>query len=43
MHWSKIWFITLREEHRLRTIKNRMLRRLFGFKRAVVKEAGVNS
>jgi hypothetical protein len=35
MHWSKTWFITLREEYRL--IKNRMLKRLFVFKRAGVR------
>jgi hypothetical protein len=37
MHLFKTWFIILREEYSLRIIKNRMLRRLFGFKRAGVR------
>jgi hypothetical protein len=27
------WFLTLREEHRLRVVENRVLRRIFGLKR----------
>jgi hypothetical protein len=27
------WFLTLREEHRLRVFENRVLRRIFGLKR----------
>jgi hypothetical protein len=30
------WSLTLREEHRLRVFENRMLRRIFGLKRAEV-------
>jgi hypothetical protein len=26
----KLWFLTLREEHRLRVFENRVLRRIFG-------------
>jgi hypothetical protein len=29
------WYLTLREEHRLRVFENRMLRRIFGLKREV--------
>jgi hypothetical protein len=31
------WFLTLREEHRLRVFENRVLRRIFGPKRDEVK------
>jgi hypothetical protein len=31
------WSLTLREEHRLRVFENRVLRRIFGSKRAKVK------
>jgi hypothetical protein len=30
------WFLTLREEHRLRVFENRVLRRIFGLKRGEV-------
>jgi hypothetical protein len=29
----KTWSLTLREEHRLRVVENRVLRRIFGLKR----------
>jgi hypothetical protein len=31
------WSLTLREEHRLREFENRMLRRIFGWKRNEVR------
>jgi hypothetical protein len=34
--------LTLREEHRLRVSENRVLRRIFGPKRAEVQEIGEN-
>jgi hypothetical protein len=33
-----IWFLTLREEHRLRVFENRVLKRIFGLKRDEVME-----
>jgi hypothetical protein len=33
LYGCEIWFLTLREEHRLRVFENRVLRRLFGPKR----------
>jgi hypothetical protein len=30
MYGYEMWFLTLREEHRLGVFKNRMLRRIFG-------------
>jgi hypothetical protein len=33
LYGCKTWFLTLREEHRLRAFENRMLRRIFGPKR----------
>jgi hypothetical protein len=33
LYGSKTWFLTLREEHRLRVFENRVLRRFFGPKR----------
>jgi hypothetical protein len=36
MYGCKTWSLTLREEHRLRVFENRVLRRLFGPKRAEV-------
>jgi hypothetical protein len=33
MHGCETWSLTLREEHRLRVIENRILRRIFGPKR----------
>jgi len=35
------WFLTLREEHRLRMLENRVLKRIFGPRRAEV--TGVES
>jgi hypothetical protein len=32
LHGCETWSLTLREEHRLRVIKNRVLRRIFGTK-----------
>jgi hypothetical protein len=34
LYRCETWSLTLREEHRLRVFKNRMLRRIFGPKRA---------
>jgi hypothetical protein len=31
--WCETWSLTLREEHRLRVVENRVLRRIFGLKR----------
>jgi hypothetical protein len=33
LYGCKTWFLTLREEHRLRVFENRVLRRIFGPKR----------
>jgi hypothetical protein len=33
LYGCKTWFLTLREEHRLRVFENRVLERLFGPKR----------
>ena len=33
VYGCKTWSLTLREEHRLRVLKNRMLKRIVGFKR----------
>jgi hypothetical protein len=33
LHGCETWSVTLREEHRLRVIENRVLRRIFGPKR----------
>jgi hypothetical protein len=33
LYGCEIWFLTLREEHRLRVFKTRVLRRIFGLKR----------
>jgi hypothetical protein len=33
LYGCETWFLTLREEHRLRVFKNRVLRRIFGPKR----------
>jgi hypothetical protein len=33
MDGCKTWFLTLREEHKLRVFQNRVLRRIFGLKR----------
>jgi hypothetical protein len=30
LHGCETWFLTLREEHRLRVFENRVLRRMFG-------------
>jgi hypothetical protein len=36
LYGCETWFLTLREEHRLRVFKNRVLRRIFGPKRDAV-------
>jgi hypothetical protein len=36
LYGSETWSLTLREEHRLRVFENRVLRRIFGPKRAEV-------
>jgi hypothetical protein len=33
LHGCETWSLTLREEHRLRVLENRVLRRIFGPKR----------
>jgi hypothetical protein len=33
LYGCETWFLTLREEHRLRVFENRVLRRIFGLKR----------
>jgi hypothetical protein len=33
LYGCETWFVTLREEHRLRVFENRVLRRIFGPKR----------
>jgi hypothetical protein len=33
LYGCETWFLTLREEHRLRVFENRVLRRIFGAKR----------
>jgi hypothetical protein len=33
MYGCETWSLTLREEHRLRVVENRVLRRIFGPKR----------
>jgi hypothetical protein len=33
LYGYEIWFLTLREQHRLRVFENRVLRRIFGPKR----------
>jgi hypothetical protein len=33
LYECEAWFLTLREEHRLRVFKNRVLRRIFGQRR----------
>jgi hypothetical protein len=35
LYGCETWSLTLREEHRLRVFKNRVLRRIFGPKREV--------
>jgi hypothetical protein len=37
LYGSEIWSLTLREEHRLRVLENRVLRRIFVQKRDEVK------
>jgi hypothetical protein len=36
LYGSETWFLTVREEHRLRLFENRVLRRIFGPKREEV-------
>jgi hypothetical protein len=38
MYGCETWFLTLREEHRLRVFENRVLRRMFGPKWVEVTE-----
>jgi hypothetical protein len=33
LYGCETWFLILREEHRLRVLENRVLRRIFGLKR----------
>jgi hypothetical protein len=33
LYWCETWSLTLREEHRLQVVENRVLRRIFGPKR----------
>jgi len=37
LYGYETWSLTLREEHRLRVLKNRMLRKIFGAKREEIK------
>jgi hypothetical protein len=39
-HGCGTWSVTLKEEHRLRLFENRVLRRIFGYMREEVGEAG---
>jgi hypothetical protein len=36
--WCEIWSLTLREQHRLQVVENRVLRRIFGPRRQEVAE-----
>jgi hypothetical protein len=38
LYGCKIWFLTLRQEHRLEIFENNVLRRIFGSKRDEVTE-----
>jgi hypothetical protein len=38
LYGCETWSLTLREEHRLRVLENRVLRRIFGLKRDEVRE-----
>jgi hypothetical protein len=43
LYGCETWYLTLREEHRLRVFENRVLRRIFGSKRdEVSQEVGEN-
>jgi hypothetical protein len=42
LYGCKTWSLTLRENHRLRVFENRVLRRIFGLKRAEVRRDGRN-
>ena len=42
LYGCETWSLTLREESRLRVFENRMLRRIFGLKRAKGKGSGEN-
>jgi hypothetical protein len=33
LYWCETWYLTLREEHKLRVFENKVLRRIFGPKR----------
>ena len=42
VYGCETWSLTLREEHRLMVLENRVLRRIFGSKRDEVTESGEN-
>jgi hypothetical protein len=42
LYGCETWSLTLREEHRLRVIENRVLRRIFGPKKYEVTGVGEN-
>jgi hypothetical protein len=43
LYGSETWSLTLREEHTLRVFENRVLRRIFGWKKdEVMRESGGN-
>jgi hypothetical protein len=37
LYGHETWYLTLREEHRLKVFENRVVRRIFGLKRDEVK------
>jgi hypothetical protein len=42
LYGCETWFLTIREEHRLRVFENRVGRRILGLKRDDVQEVGEN-
>jgi hypothetical protein len=40
--WFETWWLTLREQHRLRVFENRVLKRIFGPRRDEVTGSGEN-
>jgi hypothetical protein len=38
LYWWETWSLTLREEHRVKVFENRVLRRIFGWKRDEVTD-----
>jgi hypothetical protein len=36
LYWCETWFVTVRDEHRLRVFQKRVLRRMFGHKKEEV-------